>query len=81
MPQAEKDKIKKYDELLLQNQALKKRMKSCKKVGKVAESMIQDFEKEIDNLKKDILRAEQANEILHKKIEEKDKEIEKLEKK
>jgi len=80
MPQFEKDKIKKYDELLLQNQALKKEVHELQEIKKVAETMITDFEN-IEDIKKDLLRAEQANEILHKKIEEKDKEIEKLEKK
>ncbi|NCD01286.1 hypothetical protein EOL94_04300 [bacterium] len=80
MPQTDKDKIKKYDELLLQNQALKKEVHELQEIKKVAETMIQDFE-EIDNFKKDILRVEQANDVLHKKIEEKDQQIEKLEKK
>jgi len=80
LPQSEKDKIKKYDELLLQNQALKKEVYELQKIKKVAETMIQDFEN-LEDIKKDLLRAEQANGLLHKKLEGKDQEIEKLEKK
>ena len=42
--------------------------------------MIQDFEN-IEDIKKDLERAELANGLLHKKLEEKDEQIEKLEKK
>lgn len=80
MPQSEKDKIKKFDELKLQNEALKKENEELQKIKKVAETMITDFEN-LEDIKKDLLRAEQANNVLHKKLEEKDQEIEKLEKK
>lgn len=80
MPQSEKDKVKKYDELLLQNQALKKEVHELQEIKKVAETMIQDFEN-LEDINKDLLRAEQANGLLHKKLEGKDQEIERLEKK
>lgn len=86
LPQAEKDKIKKYDELLLQNQALKKENEELQKIKNVAQDLLNKFEnndfvEENENLKKDLERTEQANTFLHKKISEKDQQIEKLEKK
>lgn len=80
LPQSDKDKIKKYDELLLQNQALKKEVHELQEIKKVAETMITDFEN-LEDIKKDLERAELANGLLHKKLEEKDEQIEKLEKK
>lgn len=80
MPLKEKEKIKKFDELKLQNEALKKENEELQQIKKVAQTMIQDFEN-LDNLKKDILRAEEANNFLHNKVKEKDLEIEKLSKK
>lgn len=80
MPPKEKEKIKKHDELQLQNNMLKKEVEELQKIKQVAQTMIEDFEN-IDNLKKDILRAEEANNFLHNKVKEKDLEIEKLSKK
>jgi len=63
MPPKEKDKIKKFDELKLQDEALKKENEELQKIKKVAETMIQDFEN-MEDIKKDLLRAEQANNVI-----------------
>lgn len=86
LPQSDKEKIKKFDELKLQNQALKTENEELQKIKKVAEELLNKFEnnnfiEENENLKKDIERNEQANKILHEKIIEKDEEIKKLDKK
>ena len=84
--QKDKDKIKKYDEQKLQIEALKKENLELQEIKKMSIEIINKFEnndinEENENLKKDLVRTEKANNILRDSLEREKQEITNLNKK
>lgn len=86
MPLKDKEKIKKYDELKLQKDLLQKENIELLEIKKISLELINKFEndnmiEENENLKKDLQRAEKANDVLQEKIHQLKQEITNLDKK
>ena len=86
MPPKDKEKIKKYDELKLQKDLLQKENFELLEIKKISLELIKKFEndamvEENENLKKDLQRAEKANDELQEKIHQLKQEITNLDKK
>lgn len=86
VPQKEKEKIKKFDELKLQKDLLQKENFELLEIKKISLELINKFEndamvEENENLKKDLQRAEKANDVLQEKIHQLKQEITNLDKK
>lgn len=86
VPQKDKDKIKKFDEQKLQNEALKKEVEELQEIKKMSLELINKFEnndtnEENENLRKDLERTEKANGVLRDFFEREKQENENLNKK
>ena len=86
VPKSDKEKIKKFDEQKLQIEMLKKENLELQQIKKITEEVLNKFEnndvnEEIENLRKDIVRNEVANNILRDSLEKSNQEIINLNKK